>query len=172
MTMTTLQRGALCAAIARINTPHVLLWCEENQTDPAPFSKLLTKVLSYLRAELKSLDNLHRFFDDFYEWRQQQPLNDTLNDRIADLTCAALYSATETMFDAECDDVELIQGAIDALYDEIQELGGDASGLREYWAALQQEQSELVTDKSQRPLAKAWFQWLSETDVSLFGLEE
>ena len=172
MTTTSVQRAAFCAAVACINAPHVKLWCEENHTEPGPFERLQAKVLSYLRAELKSLDNLKRFFDEFYEWRQQQPLNDTLNDRIADLACAALYSACETLLDPECDDVELILNSIEELYAEVDALGGDVEGLRDYWQALQQELNELVTDKAQRPLSKDWFRWLTDTSVSLFGLEE
>lgn len=172
MTLSILQRAALGAAVAKFNAPHVQLWCEQNDSSIEPFNKLQTKLQSYLRAELKSLDNLHRFFDEFYQWRQEQPLNDTLNDRIADLACAALYSATEGMFDPECDDTDLILQTLNSLYDEMDELGADTSDLRQYWLELQNELSELVTSSSQRPLSKDWFRWLSDTTVSPFGMEE
>jgi hypothetical protein len=52
------------------------------------------------------------------------------------------------------------------------ELGAETADLREYWRSLQSEWQGLVTDSSRIPLPKAFFLWLKEADVSLFGLAD
>lgn len=166
------SRSAFSTLIAVLNIPHIRLLCEHAGTDPEPYLKLCSKVLSFLRGELRSEANLLRFHDAFCDWRQQLAEDDSLNGRIADLSCSALYSAVESLFDPECDDTGLLLGGINELYDELADLGGDADGLRRYWQSLQQEFHEQIADNARRPLPQAFFRWLAETDTSLFGLAE
>ncbi len=172
MTTTPIQRASLCAAIASINLPHIHFWCEQQNGDPEAYRKLLSKVLSYLRGELKSEANLLRFHEAFSEWRLAQNEEDSLSYRILEASCAALYSATETLFDAECDDLELLRQSLSVIYDEMDELGAETGDLREYWQSLQSEWRDMITDSSRIPLPKAYFAWLKEADVSLFGLAD
>lgn len=172
MSMTQTQRAAFAAFIATTNSAHITLWCEETGVSPEPFRKLNAKVLSFLRGELRSMDNLMRFFDAFQEWRAEQHDNDTLNYAIAELCSSALYASVEALADPECDDTALLEGAIMAIYDDIAELGGDAEGLRDYYRELKGELFEVVAEKAQRPLGKNWDAWLNTVDVSLFGLEQ
>ena len=168
--MTQFQRIALCAGIAVINSPHVRFWCGTQNSSDEPYQKCQTKLLSWLRGELKSEANLLRFHDDFCTWRDAQPEADSLAWRLLQLCCAALHSACETLFDPECDDIDLLLGSMEALWAEMEELGAETSDLRQYWHSLQEELLGIVKDNTRLPLPKAWFQWLQEADVSLFGL--
>lgn len=167
--MTPIQRSLTAFALASINQPHMVMLGEQG-VDISPYQKLLQKQKSFLSGELKSEANLLRFFEQFSEWRQQQQLDSNLNERIADLCCAALYSSIEMLHDSECDDIALLNGFVAQLYDEMDELGGDSQPLRQYFADLQEELSNHIKLVTQRPVKKELFIWLSEQDTSLFGL--
>lgn len=172
MNMSQIQRAAFAAFIATANAAHITLWCEETGASPDPYRKLNSKILSFLRGELRSLDNLMRFFDAFQEWRAAQTDDGTLNYVITELCCSALYASAEAIADPECDDSALLEGAILAVYDDLAELGGDAAGLQAYYQDLKEEFLQVVPETSQRPLGRAWESWLKGIDVSLFGLEQ
>ena len=168
--MTQFQRIALCASLAVINAPHVSFWSETQHNSAEPYQKLQTKLLAWLRGELKSEANLLRFHEAFCDWRDAQPEDDSLAWRLLQFCCAALHSACETLFDPECDDTELLLGSLEALWAEMNELGAETGDLRQYWHSLQQELPDLIKDNTRLPFPKAWFAWLQEADVSLFGL--
>lgn len=170
MILSSLQRSALCAALAQINAPHVQFWQEHQNIDCAPYVKFLSKHLSFLRGELKSEANLLRFHDEFMTWRETLTEADNLAFRILELCNACLHSALESLFDPDCDDMALILGSLTALWDEMDALGHDTQDLRHYWQELQAEILEQVSAKAQRPLAKDYFLLLKNADVSLFGL--
>lgn len=167
---TNIQRSALCAALAQINLAHVHFWQDSQGGKTEPFEKLLTKVLSFLRGELKSEANLLRVHDEFYAWREQLEPADNLAYRILELCNAALHSAVESLFDPGCDDTELLLGSLNDCWDELAELGGDTEEFKGYWQELQQSLNAIVNENSKIPLAKDYFQLLKEADVSLFGL--
>ena len=165
-----IQRAAYCAALTTINQPHIVFWCQHQHLDHEPFSKLLSKVQSYLRGELKSLSNLERFHEVFAEWRETLPADDSLGYEIAELCCASLYSAAETLLDDECDDIELIDGNIAAIYASMEGLTTDVDELQRYGRDIQQGLRDVLHDVSQRPVAKDYFLFVKECDISLFGL--
>ncbi|MBE0483403.1 MAG: hypothetical protein IBX52_07860 [Bacterioplanes sp.] len=168
-----LQHAAFAAAICVINAPHVHLLTEQQQIDNQPHEQLRSKMLSWLRGELKSEANFRRFFDEFAHWREQLIDDDSLAYACFELTNAALYSACESLLDQhDGDDRTLLLGAIDDIHRQIESLGGDGDGLRHYWQAIQDEWHLLCAQIKQRPLPKTYFQWLGEHDVSLFGLSE
>lgn len=170
MNLTTpVARSAFCLAIARVNLPHILMDKADGQ-DTEAFEKLLTKQTAFLRGELKSRDNLARFYEAFEAWRDARPEDDSLAWRISELSCAALYSSIESLFDEECDDIALISNTISDLYDEMDALGADTEGLRAYWADICAEFAAEFGEARQLPLAKRYFQWLTEMDVSIFGV--
>src|SRR5690606_5403143 len=82
-----------------INAPHVSFWAETQHSSAEPYQKLQTKLLAWLRGELKSEANLLRFHEAFCEWRDAQPEDDSLAWRLLQFCCAALHSACETLFD-------------------------------------------------------------------------
>lgn len=170
---TSLQQAAFAAAICVINAPHLHLVGEQQSIDPQPHEQLRHKMLAWLRGELKSEANFRRFFDAFADWREQLQSDHSLAYDCLELTNAALYSACEILLDQhDGDDQALLLGAIANIHQDIDDLGGDAEGLREYWNAIQQEWLALCLQIKQRPLPKAYFQWLAEHDVSLFGVAE
>jgi len=163
-------RSAWYLALATINRAHVDLW-QENGQDAKPFAKLLSKQTAFLRGELKSRDNLMRFFNDFSEWRSSLDLNDELGDSIVDLACSALYASVESVFDEESDDVGLMNTYVHQLQDELIEVAPDYDGLREYLQDIEQEFVADFAQLKQIPISKSYFQWLAGLEVSLFGLE-
>lgn len=165
-----IQRSALSAALASINQAHLQFWQDSQAVDCAPYFKLLTKVLSFLRGELKSEANLLRFHDEFYQWREALEPADNLAYRILELCNAALHSAIESLFDKECDDTELILGSLDDCWTEMAELGADTQDLKEYWQEIQTELNAIVTENSKIPLPKDYFALLKELETSLFGV--
>lgn len=170
---TTLKHAAFATSICHINAPHIRLMAEQYSIDVVPHEQLRSKVVSWLRGELKSEANLRRFFDDFAEWREQLIDDGSLAYACFELTNAALYSAAESLLDQhEGDDETLLIGTIADLHQQIDELGGDGDGLRQYWRAIQSEEQTQRAHIKQRPLPRAYFQWLAEHDVSLFGVTE
>lgn len=171
----SVARSAWYLAIARINQPHVALFAEgddSNGADISTFTKLMNKQMAFLRGELKSRDNLMRFFNDFSEWRNELELDDdSLGDAIVDLTLSALYASVESVFDPESDDVELLNDFVVRCQDEMVELDSDYAGLKDYFADIQQEFTDQFGAVRQIPVGKVYFDWLKELDVSLFGLE-
>lgn len=167
---TPIQRSALAAALASINQAHLQFWQESQGIDCAPYFKLLSKVLNFLRGELKSENNLMRFYDEFYQWRDTLMAQDNLAYRIVELCNSALYSSVESLFDPECDDSELLLGSLADCWAEMAELGAETHEMQNYWQELQQQLQTLVTSQSRIPLSKAYFTFLQEADVSLFGL--
>lgn len=170
-TNSPVARSLFATLVARINLPHLLME-KDAGNDIQPFEKLLTKQLAFLRGELKSQANLIRFHDDFDLWRQQRDSDDSLAARITELCCAALHSAVETLLDPECDDTALLIGNIGDLHDEMDALGANTEGLRQYWQDIQNEFNAEFANLKQLPVNKGYFQWLIEMDVSLFGVSE
>lgn len=168
-----LQHAAFAATICVINAPHLDLVSEQHSIDVQPHEQLRNKMLAWLRGELKSEANFRRFFDAFAEWREQLDEQDSLAFQCFELANLALYSACEILLDQhDGDDQTLLMGAIDDIHQQIELLGGDGAGLRQYWQAIQSEWQSLSEQIKQRPLPKSFFQWLNEHDVSLFGLSK
>lgn len=167
---TSIQRSALSAALASINSAHIQFWQDTQEVDCAPYFKLLGKVLNFLRGELKSEANLTRFHDEFYQWREALVAQDNLAFRLVELCNAALHCAVESLFDPECNDLLLLQGSLENCWEEYDELGADSTELKNYWQEIQQEIFTLVNEQSAIPLPKEYFLLLKETDISLFAL--
>lgn len=163
-----LNRSAYCLAVATINAPHMVLW-QEQGNDQTPFKKLLQKQTLWLLGELKSKANLERHFTEFEEWRKEQIFDDSIGGRIQDMTCTALHLSLEQLLDTDCDDIDLLEGYIGALMDELDDLDQDTQPMRQYLIDIQTEFSDFGVF-SNIPLPKQFRRWLSEFDASLFGL--
>jgi hypothetical protein len=65
----------------------------------------------------------------------------------------------------------LISASLNDLFDELDELGGESAPLRAYWQELDQEWKAALASTKQRPIARDIMKSITETDVSMFGLE-
>jgi len=164
------KRAAMAYLIVRTNHPHILLAEEVSGLQPAPLNKLMQKTEAWLRGELKSEANLLRFFEEFCSWRDTLPEPQNLNDQIVQLVITAMYATIEALMDPECDDSDLLNGAVNDIYSEIQDEGADTMELQEYFTGLQNELNAVVSNTAVRPLPKTYFELLKEADASLFGL--
>lgn len=165
----SIYNSAACLAIARINAIHVSFWCTHTHTDSRPFHTLMHKLRSYLVGELSSVKNLLHAQDEFYTWQTMLTEQENLAYRIAELTCTSLYTSVNCLFDEGTDDLNLIIGSINQIYDEMDDLCTDTRSQRRYWQDIQNEMKDIVTLSAQRPLPKRYFTWLDSFDTSLFG---
>ncbi|MDP2546737.1 hypothetical protein [Oceanobacter sp. 4_MG-2023] len=165
-------RSAYCLMLARINLPHLQMWQDDQQLNITPFTKLLSKQTAFLKGELTSRANLERFFAQFSEWRSGLTESDTLGWQIVDLCNAALYASSECVFDDACDDTILLNQYVADIYQQMTELGAETSELKHYFASIQQEFQSQFNEVKHIPLPKDFFVWLSDMDVSLFGVAE
>ena len=169
--MTQYQRIGLALSLAHLNQPHTFFWQESQQVDTAPYHKLLSKTLNFVRGELKSEANLLRFHDEFYQWREQLLPQDNLAYRLVELNNAALHSAVESLFDPECDDIDLLLGSLQERWDEYSALGAETDALLSYWQDIQHELNDILPSTCKLPFPKTYFALLKDTNVSLFGIE-
>ncbi|MDO6805197.1 hypothetical protein Q4595_22285, partial [Wenyingzhuangia sp. 1_MG-2023] len=98
--------------------------------------------------------------------------SDTLGWQIVDLCNAALYASSECVFDDACDDTILLNQYVADIYQQMTELGAETSELKHYFASIQQEFQSQFNEVKHIPLPKDFFVWLSDMDVSLFGVAE
>lgn len=170
-TLSPVARTAWCLALINSCAAHIDLQASEDELDFQPWAKLRSKLTAYLSGELKSAANLERFFQEFLLWRENYEPADSLNGRITALCLAATVAALDMLNDEECDDTDLIRQNMSDLYSELDELGGDASGLSAYWQELDNEWCNALAATKQRPLARSVMTAINTTDVSPFGLE-
>ena len=169
--LSPVARSAWCLALINSCTPHIELQASEEQSDFQPWTKLRSKLSTFLSGELKSAANLERFFQEFLQWRENYEPADSLNGRITDLCLAATTAALDMLNDEECDDTGLIRQTMNDIYTELDELGGDAEGLQAYWQELDSEWCSALAGVKQRPLSRTVMQTIQATEVSPFGLE-
>ena len=165
-----ISRSLWCYLLVESCMPHLQLQSEEIQTDFSPWYKLLTKLRAYLTGELKSDANLMRFHEDFYQWHETLAMGDSLNSDIIQICASATNSAIDSLFDPECNDIELITKAVESIYEEIDAMGGSAKELKAYWQELNSEFWQEVRNIKQRPISTELLTNL-KAEVSPFGLE-
>jgi hypothetical protein len=165
-----IARSCWCLALIQCCKPHIELQKAEDNHDFTPWDKLLTKLNSWVSGELKSAQNLERFYQEFLTWQENYEAADSLNGRITDLCIAATSAAMDMLNDPDCDDLPLIRDTIGDLYSELDQLGGDAEGLSSYAADVFSEWESTLREVSQRPVSRTTLRQISETEVSLFGL--
>ncbi len=116
--------------MAERNTNHVLLFCDMGEQDPQAFTKLLSKTWAFLQGELKSIDNLERFFNEFDQWQnvllEEQ---DSFGAEAAQQACQSLYSAAYALLDESANDCEFVQLSNQQLLAEFAEMGNDSDEL-------------------------------------------
>lgn len=145
-TLSQWRRSAFCAAMTTRNSNHVYLFCDINDQVPKAFDKLLAKTWSFLEGELKSIDNLERFFNEFDAW-QNTLLDgqDSFGAEAAQQACQSLYSASYALLDDGANDCELVVLSNQQLLTEFSDLGNDAEELTSRQAAYEQSVFDLLT---------------------------
>ena len=156
-TLSQWRRSAFCAAMAERNRNHAILFSEMLEQDSKPYSKLLSKTWSFLEGELKSLDNLERFFNEFDQW-QTELLNeqDSFGAEAAQQACQSLYSASYALLDETANDCDLVQLSNQQLFSAMEYMGQDVEELQARHSEFENEVFELLNSgKPKRDIIKA-----------------
>ncbi len=129
-TLSQWRRAAFCVAMAERNRNHVILFTDMLEQDSKPYTKLLSKTWAFLEGELKSLDNLERFFNEFDQWQSALLDNkDSFGAEAAQQACQSLYSASYALLDETANDCELVQLSNQQLFSAMEEMGNDIEEL-------------------------------------------
>lgn len=171
-TLSQWRRSAFCAAMAERNRNHAVLFSEMLEQDSKPYSKLLTKTWSFLEGELKSLDNLERFFNEFDQW-QTELLNeqDSFGAEAAQQACQSLYSASYALLDETANDCELVQLSNQQLFSAMEDMGQDIEDLQARHSEFENEVFELLNSgKPKREIIKAIKKLASSEPESSLGI--
>lgn len=144
-TLSQWRRSAFCAAMAERNRNHTILFSDMRDQDSKPYTKLLTKTWAYLEGELKSLDNLERFFNEFDQW-QTELLNgqDSFGAEAAQQSCQSLYSASYALLDETANDCEFVQLSNQQLLTEMADMGQENTELASRHSEFEQQVLELL----------------------------
>lgn len=164
-TLSQWRRAAFCCAMAERNQNHVLLFCDMLATESTPFTKLKSKTWAFLEGELKSLDNLERFFNEFDQWQSNLFEKDNSNQgsfgaEAAQQACQSLYSASYGLLDESANDCELVKLSNQQLFAAYADMGDDMAQqsieLKERHADFEQHVFELLASgKPKRDVVKA-----------------
>ncbi len=129
-TLSQWRRATYCAAMAERNRNHISLFCEMQEQEDKPYTKCLSKTWAFLEGELKSLDNLERFFNEFDQWQNALLDNqESFGAEAAQQTCQSLYSSTYALLDESANDCELVQLSNKQLLAEFADMGNDSEDL-------------------------------------------
>ena len=171
-TLSQWRRAAYCAAMTSRNRNHVLLFSDMLEQDSTPYTKLLSKTWAYLEGELKSIDNLERFFNEFDAWQTELiEGQDSFGAEAAQQACQSLYSATYALLDESANDCELVQLSNQQLLAAMAEMGSDVDDLSERHSAFEKEVFETLTSgKPKREVILAIKKAAAEDAESSLGI--
>lgn len=171
-TLSQWRRSAFCSAMAERNRNHAILFSEMLEQESKPYTKLLSKTWAFLEGELKSLDNLERFFNEFDEW-QTGLLNeqDSFGAEAAQQACQSLYSASYALLDETANDCELVQLSNQQLFAAMEDMGQDISELQERHHEFERQTFDLlISGKPKREIIKAVKALASSEPESSLGI--
>ena len=163
-------RSVFCLNFITINHPHIVFWAEEFSVDTQPYIKLSAKLQSYLIGELKSVSNLHRYYEDFFNWKESLTDHDCLAQRIVNLCFSTICAAVDTLADPECDDVNLVISESQQIIEEMAELGCNTDDIQQQVIEFINFNKQLLDNIKQKPVARDCLIQLSEDSSTLFGL--
>lgn len=166
------RRAAFCCAMAERNKNHAILFSEMLDQDSKPYSKLLQKTWSFLEGDLKSLDNLERFFNDFDQW-QTALLNeqDSFGAEAAQQACQSLYSASYALLDETANDCDLVQLSNQQLFTAMADMEQETSELEQRHSEFESDVFELlISGKPKREIIKALKALASSEKESSLGI--
>lgn len=171
-TLSQWRRAAYCAAMATRNSNHIVLFSDMLKQEATPFTKLLSKTWAFLEGELKSLDNLERFFNEFDQW-QADLLNekDSFGAEAAQQACQSLYSASYALLDETANDCDLVQLSNQQLFTAMEEMGSETKVLVERHNDFEQQVLAILTSgKPKRECILSVRKLASEDDESSLGI--
>lgn len=171
-TLSQWRRAAYCAAMATRNSNHIVLFSEMLEQEATPFTKLLSKTWAYLEGELKSIDNLERFFNEFDQWQTELlKEQDSFGAEAAQQVCQSLYSASYSLLDDSANDCELVQLSNQQLFTAMEEMGNETKELIERHNAFEESILEILTSgKPKRECILAAHKLANEEDESSLGI--
>lgn len=167
------RRSAYCAALTQLNINHIILFSDLNEQNPKPALKLLTKVWSFLEGELKSLDNLERFFNEFDQWQNQLLTNlDSFGAMAAQQACQSLYSAAYALLDESANDCDLVYKSLQQLLEEMKEMGAETEELIQQQQEFDTQILEILAEgKPKRETIQVIRRLSSQEKTSSLGIE-
>lgn len=163
-------KSTFCLNFVRINQPHVDFWSGEFTVNVQAFTKLSAKLESYLIGDLKSFNNLQRFYEEFFNWKEELAEHDCLAQRIVDLCFSTMCVAIDSLIDEECNDIEFVIAGTQELFDEMQELGCDADVYRDQFMQFTDAAIAELQATTQRPVSRDCIARANISDATLFGL--
>lgn len=171
-TLSQWRRAAYCAAMATRNSNHVILFSDMLEQEATPFTKLLSKTWAYLEGELKSIDNLERFFNEFDQWQTELlKEQDSFGAEAAQQACQSLYSGSYALLDETANDCEFVQLSNQQLFTAMKDMGSDTQELVERHNAFEQHVIEALTSgKPKRECILSVRKIASEEEESSLGI--
>jgi uncharacterized protein YjaG (DUF416 family) len=171
-TLSQWRRAAYCAAMASRNSNHVLLFSDMLEQDAVPFTKLQNKTWAFLEGELKSVDNLERFFNEFDLWQTELlKEQDSFGAEAAQQACQSLYSATYALLDESANDCELVQLSNQQLFTEMADMGSETDELTQRHNEFEQQVLDILTSgKPKRECILAVRKLATDEDESSLGI--
>jgi hypothetical protein len=171
-TLSQWRRAAYCAAMASRNGNHVLLFSDIMDQDAAPFTKLQNKTWAFLEGELKSVDNLERFFNEFDLWQTELlKEQDSFGAEAAQQACQSLYSAAYALLDDSANDCELVQLSNQQLFTEMADMGSETGELTQRHNEFEQQVLDTLTSgKPKRECILAVRKLATDEDESSLGI--
>lgn len=171
-TLSQWRRAAYCAAMATRNSNHVVLFSNMLDQQATPYTKLLTKTWAYLEGELKSLDNLERFFNEFDQWQTDLlEGKDSFGAEAAQQACQSLYSASYALLDDSANDCELVKLSNQQLLMTMQDIGSETKDLIERHNEFEQSTFDILTSgKPKRECIQSVHKLASEENESSLGI--
>ncbi|MGK0247738.1 MAG: hypothetical protein ACI910_000465 [Oleispira sp.] len=171
-TLSQWRRAAYCAAMANRNSNHVLLFSDMLEQDASPFTKLQNKTWAFLEGELKSVDNLERFFNEFDLWQTELlKKQDSFGAEAAQQACQSLYSATYALLDDSANDCELVQLSNQQLFTEMADMGSETDELAQRHDEFEQQVFNMLTSgKPKRECILAVRKLANDEDESSLGI--
>jgi uncharacterized protein YjaG (DUF416 family) len=171
-TLSQWRRSAFCAAMAERNRNHALLFSELLEQDSQAYTKLLSKTWAFLEGELKSINNLERFFNEFDTWQnallKQQ---DSFGAEAAQQACQSLYSSAYALLDDSANDCQLVQLSQEQLFTAMEDMGQSTEELSKRHNEFESEVYELLTSgKAKREIILAVKKLASAEQVSSLGI--
>lgn len=156
-TLSQWRRSAFCSAMAERNRNHCVLFCDMQEKDNKPYAKLLTKTWSFLEGELKSIDNLERFFNEFDQWQTELlKEQESFGAEAAQQACQSLYSASYALLDETANDCDLVQLSNQQLFVAMEDMGQDSSELKERHTIFENQIFDLlISGKPKREVIKS-----------------
>ena len=167
------RRSTFCCAMAQRNINHILLFCEIQEQDSSPCTKLFSKTWAFLSGDLQSINNLERFFNDFDDWQTLLLKDqDSFGAEVAQQACQSLYAASYALLDDSANDCELVQLSQQQLINNMADMGNDPEGsLAGRQQTFEGELIELIQGKgSQKEIVLAVKKLASSEDESSLGI--